>query len=233
MLPERSAGEPMAATLALAARQAVSAAALALHWFLSSSQMRLVMMLGFRASCWTFSMLASLDWKVNSVAGRPSKPPWKRMVGLQVPKSTPERVVVAPLPAPTPVATLVEPAAAAELVLLEAAALELELALALALALELDLDFLELLQLEPVEAEAVAEAARVAVEKVVAAAMDSAVAVAESVEESVEESVDESVDESVEESEDESDDEAEPDRVTLLPEESTAVKLEKPWAMAT
>ena len=43
------------------------------------------MMFGFKASCWTAAILASLDWKVNSVAGRPPCPPTNLMVGSQVP----------------------------------------------------------------------------------------------------------------------------------------------------
>jgi hypothetical protein len=63
------------------------AAWLAPQVLVSSSQMRLVMMLGLSASCWLAAIWASLDWKVNSSAGRPPRPPVNWMVGSHEPKS--------------------------------------------------------------------------------------------------------------------------------------------------
>ena len=75
--------------------------------------------LGFKASSWPLATRGSIGRNVNSVAGRPSKPPSNFMVGTQRPKSA---------PATLEGATAVELAAAAVLsaaaaaVVLEAAA---------------------------------------------------------------------------------------------------------------
>jgi hypothetical protein len=84
---------PSVAICALAVRQAALAAALASHTLVSWSQTRFVMMLGFSASSWPLPASLSMSWKVNSLAGRPSRPPSNLMVGTQRPKSRPGMVL--------------------------------------------------------------------------------------------------------------------------------------------
>ena len=83
---------PRALICALAAAHAVLAAPFASQTFVSWSHMRLVMMLGFSASCCPRAARGSIIWKVNSVAGRPPSPPSNLMVGTQRPKSRPAMV---------------------------------------------------------------------------------------------------------------------------------------------
>jgi len=78
---------PRAAICAFAARQAALPAAVALHTFVNWSQIRFVMMFGFRASCCPLATTGSVGKKVPSVALRPVRPSWKSMAGEQVPKS--------------------------------------------------------------------------------------------------------------------------------------------------
>jgi hypothetical protein len=99
---------PRARIWACAASHVALAVSSAPQMLVSSSQMRLVMMLGLRASCWLAAMTGSLDWKVNSVAGRLPRPPRKLMVGSHVPKSP-----APPAPPAPPAATLSLTAASA------------------------------------------------------------------------------------------------------------------------
>lgn len=83
---------PSTEICAFAAWHAVLAAAFALHTFVSWSQMRFVMMFGFKASSWPLLTSGSWAWKVNSVSERPSSPASNFMVGVQRPKSRPAMV---------------------------------------------------------------------------------------------------------------------------------------------
>jgi hypothetical protein len=69
--------------------------------------MRLVMMLGFRASSCPLLTNGSMAWNVNSVSERPSSPASNFMVGTQRPKSRP-LMVEATNPGFTPVIALEE-----------------------------------------------------------------------------------------------------------------------------
>lgn len=73
----------------LACWQAVFAAALAWQTLVSWSQIRFVMMFGFKASSCPLLTRGSMAWKVNSVSLRPSSPASNFMVGTQRPKSRP------------------------------------------------------------------------------------------------------------------------------------------------
>lgn len=107
--------------------------------------MRLVMMLGFRASCCPLATRASVGKKVPSVALRPARPNWKSIVGVQSPKSAPARLVVE-LAVEFAAEDAVELAAAAAFAFAFALA-----ALALQPELELELELLAAAAAEPVE----------------------------------------------------------------------------------